>query len=123
MRSRGDRWRLPHAAALLAVVLLTLATVRATVMQASAALPSAAGQTCRDAAAGHAGHTPEQHAAHAACEFCVAASVAPLACAGPALPVRAAVAWTPTPLRGVHGPRGPPAFPPRARGPPALLTA
>ena len=123
MSRRPARSVLSHAAAFLAVALLALAGVRSTVMQAAEAAP--AGQTCLDMPGmAHGEGRAADHKAHKACEFCVAASVAPLQSAAPALPLPHAVTWRPAVARGTLGPRGPPAFQPRARGPPSpLLTA
>ena len=114
-----------HVAALLAVALLTLAGVRSNVMQAAEAAPKppACHMGGTMAGMGHGSALAGDHKAHKACEFCVAASVAPLAADAPALPVPVAVAWRPRPLAGGPGARGPPAFEPRARGPPRLLHA
>lgn len=127
------RVRSAYAAALLAVALLLFAGVRSNVMQAAELAPSAAahcampldGMASMTAMAGN-GHG-EKHPsgkAHAVCDFCVAAAHAAVTVFTAVLPAPQAVAWAPTPLPTSLGPRGPPAFRPKARAPPpALLTA
>ncbi len=124
--TRGrQRSAFSHVAALLAVALLTLAGVRSNVMQAAEAAPRAPACHMGGTMAGmdHGSAPAEDHKAHKACEFCVAASVAPLQSAAPTLPLPVALAWRPLPMTGGPGARGPPAFQPRARGPPRLLNA
>lgn len=119
-------WRAARGAAFVAVALLTLAGVRAQVMQAAELSPAPVcamgmpGMVMGDAPA-----APAPGKAHKVCEFCVAAAHAPLPAeaARPVAPVTtvtlaAYAAWR------TLGPRGPPAVPPKARGPPnPILTA
>jgi hypothetical protein len=118
-------------AALIAVLLLSYAFVQSTVMQAAAASPTSAAPICGMAsiagmggaladggkATGHAAH-------HAACPFCAAAANPPLAGALILAPIPTTFAFVTFVALQSHGPRGPPAREPRARGPPiAPITA
>ena len=118
-------------AAIIAVLLLSYAFVQSTVMQAAAATPASATPICgmpdmagmggafADAgkAAGHGAH-------HAACPFCTAAANPPLVAAVILAPIPSAFVFVTFVALESHGPRGPPAREPRARGPPtAPVTA
>ncbi len=108
--------RLSHMAALLAVALLCLASVKSTVMRAADA--ALGGMPMCSASMG--GKTSSQaDKAHKTCEFCAAAAHAPLSCDAEILPALTAIAWAPYRVQTATGPRGPPAFRPTARGPPA----
>ncbi len=101
-------------AALLAVALLCVASVKSTVMQAA---DGAMGGVPMCSVVG--GKTSGQaDKAHKTCEFCAAAAHAPLSCAATILPALTAIAWAPYRVQTATGPRGPPAFRPTARGPP-----
>lgn len=130
MRAFGSLFRSAYATALLAVALLTFATVRSTVMQAAELAPSAAhgcgmamgGMAAMPRGAGQARHSSGK--ARPLCEFCIAAAHAPLTALMAPPPAPQAVAWIPPVPRPVLGARGPPAFRPKARAPPAVpLTA
>ncbi len=118
-------------AALMALLLLSYASVRSIVMQAAMAAPPGASA---DAALAMAmpmasvaparmapAHAPASHhrASSNACPYCAAAAHAPII--GQAAPWRASTAFSFTAFRTVasRGARGPPAFRPRARGPPS----
>lgn len=120
-RSSFSRLSLGRLAALVAVALLTLAGVRATVMQAGETL--GAMPMCVAGAAHDTRSDPTPGKAHAACEFCAAAAHAPVSADAPTLSAPVAVAWFATPPVFALGPRGPPAFRARARAPPLLPTA
>ncbi len=106
--------RLSHMAALLAVALLCVASVKSTVMQAQAGALS--GVPMCSAMGGKTSGQADK--AHKACEFCAAAAHAPLSCDTTIPPAPAAVAWAPYRVQTATGPRGPPAFRASARGPP-----
>jgi len=106
--------RLSHMAAVLAVALLCVASVKSTVMQATDA--AMGGVPMCSAGVGKASGQADK--AHKACEFCAAAAHAPLSCDTTILPAPAAIAWAPYRVQTATGPRGPPAFRPTARGPP-----
>lgn len=132
-------------AALLALAMLSYASIRSAVMQAvmaagDASSPAAADMTGMSMAGmsmegrGAEASTALQgrNAAHrhghghkAACPYCAAAAHAPTMTV--VSPLRACVAFVFTAFRvaASRGPRGPPAVQPRARGPPAVhpLTA
>ncbi len=117
----------------MALAMLGYAAVQSTVMQvAMVAAPvgppmcdgamavagmSMGGNARASAPRGHAAGSERGH--KAACPYCAAAAHAPLVAT--AAPLRASTALVFTGFRVVagHGPRGPPAFQPRARGPPA----
>ena len=122
-------WRFDYVAALLAVMLLSLAGVRSTVMQAAMAAPPAAAAPAAMPACGMSrgmtdgrGHPAD--AAHRTCAFCAVAGHLPVCARLPSLPTPTVAAWLTWRPVGARGARGPPAFAPRARGPPAApLTA
>lgn len=119
MRRWTARAGLSHVAAFLAVALLSLATIRSNVMQAG---EIAGAPTC--GMAGMVGASPSHHPAsgkaHAACAFCAVAGHLPVCGSATALAPPSVVAWTAWRPRSSLGARGPPAFQPRARGPPSL---
>jgi hypothetical protein len=125
------------AVALFALLMLGYASVRSTVMQAVGMPSMGVATACVEPAmsmlatshvvtsdpARHGGHPPADGAKHqAACPYCAAA-------ANWAVMADATAPLIPTSFVFVafhaverHGPRGPPAFEPRARGPPGHLT-
>jgi Protein of unknown function (DUF2946) len=127
------------AVALLALLMLGYASVCSSVMQAAGMTPSGLSTICGDPGmngmsmpgvrvlaamgASHHGHQPGDNAKHpAACPYCAAA-------ANPAMmsgvtPLRIQTSFVFVAFHPVesHGPRGPPAFKARARGPPLDLT-
>ena len=131
------------AAALLALLLLTYASAVSSVMQAQMAFAGAGApggvQRPGDAMAGMAmaamatgraaaaGPSPSRakagHGRQAACPFCAAVAHAPILGSVTPLRVAAAFSFAAFQLVASHGPRGPPAISPHARGPPpAVLT-
>lgn len=125
MIRRGRPFRAAWASALIAVALLSFATIKSVVMQAADASPFAsahcmAGMALDGAGAGK--QSPAKSAA-GACAFCsVAAHAALITVAEPvACPV--SVIWRPKPLASAHGVRGPPEHVPSARGPPLYPVA
>lgn len=127
MRGLGAKFRASYVAALLAVALLTLAGVRSVVMRAAEAAPTST-RMCMDmpgmdmGTAAKTGAHAEHGKAHKVCEFCSAASHAPICGVSPPVHKPALVAWAAWRSRSTLGPRGPPAFAAKARGPPDLLT-
>jgi len=135
--------RRPHTgattAALFALLMLSFASVRSIVMQAVMAPSTATVPICGQIDASNAGAVtmagmrmqraidgsvqdhqpgaPQQH--QAACAYCAAAGHAPIL--AQSVPLRLATPCVFTAYQQVasHGPRGPPAQPPRARGPPS----
>ena len=108
---------LTHAAALLAVALLALATVRSTVMQAEAATPWGMAPICSAEGAGSHDADPRK-AALASCSFCMAAAHIPLQTVVVPIAMPVCVRWTPARPAPPAPSRQPPAPLPRARGPP-----
>ena len=110
-------------AAFCAVLLLNVAVVKSTVMQAT---PPAQMEHCQTPMPGMAGMDPASgkapgKAAHAACEFCSAAAHAPLQALAPELPVPCAVSWSERLAWARRGPGGPPPQRAHARAPPSSL--
>ena len=125
------------AAALIALVMLSYASVQSIVMQTAMAFGGDTSPVCGASAAAEAAtpmlgmamasaptasrqvrsHRPEP--GKAACPYCAAAAHAPVITT--VAPLRASTAFVFAAFRVVssHGPRGPPACQPRARGPPA----
>ncbi len=120
------------AAALIALLMLSYASVQSSVMQI--AMAGAVGQPMRDGPSGamaamdamEAGPAkasspapPKGHAPAKSCPYCAAAAHPPVI--GTAAPWRAPSAFVFAAFRVVasHGPRGPPTRQPRARGPPS----
>jgi len=116
-------------AAIIAVLLLSYAFVQSDVMQAAAPAPAPATPICgmanmAGAAFADAGKTAGHGAHHAACPFCTAAANTPLAGALILAPIPTTFVFVTFVTLKSHGPRGPPAREPRARGPPiAPVTA
>jgi len=114
------------AMAMLAVAFLNFASVQSVVMQATGSMPGmdmgAVAEICHTAPPSHdvakATH-PAQ--AHKACPFCDLASNPPLCGGEVSVPTPSAIAWTRYRVQTTLGARGPPAFAPNARGPPAIL--
>ncbi len=131
MRTGGLVRLTVYAMALLAVAFLNLASVQSTVMQATmqaGGLAShgdlsraAAAEICHvglpSGAGGKTSLSPLQ--AHKACPFCDLAANPPLCGAEVVLPQASTIAWTSYRIQRSLGARGPPAFTPNARGPPA----
>ena len=122
MVKRGLVKRSACAAGLLAVALLSFAFAQSVVMRAAGSMPG--GMTmaiCTSAGMAHVavGHDVPANKAQKACPYCAAAGHAPVC--GPVASVSrsVAVAWTTYAAFRPLGPRGPPEFPPNARGPPA----
>lgn len=123
MRPMSAIVRTAHVLALCAMALLSYATVRSTLMQASM---TQVAETCGEVMPGMAGMTskavhPGKGKAAQSCEFCAAAAHAPLHTVAPTLATPAAVAWSPHLAWRTSGPRGPPTRPAHARGPPSTL--
>jgi hypothetical protein len=122
MTRRGRPFRAAWASALIAVALLSFASIKSVVMQAADASPFASAHCMAGMAMGVAGagkQSPAKTAA-SACVFCsVAAHAALITVAEPvACPV--SVIWRPKPLAYANGVRGPPEHVPSARGPPTF---
>ncbi len=130
MRAR-ERGLGAAAAALVALLLLSYASIQSTVMQAAMAWPGAmalgAGAESMDAAMMGAGQggmaeagrpSKAGHAPARSCPYCAAAAHLPVL--GTAPPVRAPTSFVFAAFRmaACRGPRGPPSFQSRARGPP-----
>ncbi len=114
------------AAAILAVVLLSHASVKSMVMQAaptSTAAPCAMAMAGMDAGAMAMGQAGAKKApakgSPAACPFCSAAAHAPIMTLACPIVTPTLVGWRLRPLIGAVGVRGPPAQSPKARGPPS----
>lgn len=121
------RLRAAYAAAFCAMALLAFAGVKSNVMQAAAAT-APAGATCgmaMGAMATGGASSPDKPGkpgkAHAICDFCAAAAHAPaFGFAPPPVTAPSCVGYAFLAPGRSPGPRGPPAFQPRARGPPAV---
>ena len=123
MRSGGPRSWTVHAAALLAVALLSFASVQSIVMQAAGdgSMPMAMDPDCpMMGGAKTAPQSPADKGTQAPCAFCAAAGQAPLTPTVAVLSAPVGVVWSLRPIPISLGPRGPPAFRPKARGPPSL---
>ena len=121
MTRRGRPFRAAWASALIAVALLSFASIKSVVMQAADASPFASAHCMAGMAMdGGAGKQSPDKAAAGACAFCsVAAHAALITVAEPvACPV--SVVWRPKPLARANGVRGPPEHIPSARGPPTF---
>ncbi len=128
-----------HALALLAVALFSFATVRSVDMQAAMAAPAASTpmsmpmsmpasmpmpmSTCGAMSADPPGdRDPAPHKkVPGACAFCAAAAHAPICTAFAFVLPSSTAAWAAYARLRPLGARGPPAFTPKSRGPPALL--
>ncbi len=124
MGRRGAIGRSAFAAALLAVALFSLAAVRSVVMQAEMAAPASAMAMamplCGDGAQDHlAKRGGEQDKAGKRCEFCAAVAHAPVCTSPPDIAPSVTLAWATYPALRPLGPRGPPEFTARSRGPPS----
>lgn len=118
MRGPAHRWT-AHAAALLAVALLTFATVKSAVMQAEAQDISGPPQICSVSKDGV--KDDPHHGMTAVCAFCAAAAHPPIQNYARPLRRPSVVPWRPpAPARDAAVAR-PDALTPRARGPPASL--
>jgi hypothetical protein len=125
MAARGPRRWSAYAAAFLAVALFAFAFTQSVLMQAAGDMPAATMVICtgQGAVQMDVHHGVPAEKPQKACPFCAAASHAPLCAAMAPVPASSAVAWTAYAAMRPLGPRGPPAFEARARGPPqALLT-
>jgi hypothetical protein len=122
------------AAALLALLLLSFATVQSVIMRANTWPPDAMTLICGshptdkaapDERTNAVAWPPTEHrsgAGHphaASCPFCAAAAHVPILEYAFPLPHAASFLFTAFQLPASHGPRGPPARRARARGPPA----
>jgi hypothetical protein len=127
----------PVAAALVALLMLGYASVRSTLMQAVGMPASSAAVACADPGMSmpgmshaarigperHAGHAPGQGVKHpAACPYCAAAAVSAVMAGVTAPRIPTSFVFVVFHPVESHGPRGPPAFEARARGPPVVLT-
>ena len=116
----------------MALLMLSYASVQSQLMRMTAAAAvtqpmcdgsadpaMAAMQMAAGPAKASTGHPSKGHAPGKSCPYCAAAAHPPIM--GTATPWRAPSAFTFTAFRVVasHGPRGPPACQPRARGPPS----
>ncbi|MDB5479252.1 MAG: hypothetical protein JWO83_305 [Caulobacteraceae bacterium] len=128
MGARGLLRRSTYAAALLAVALFSFAYVQSLVMRASGDMPGAMTMTmpvCTSAGMAHVHvhHGGPHDASQKACPYCAAAAHAPICGSIAPIPRSTTVAWTAYSAMQPLGPRGPPPFTARARGPPqAALT-
>jgi hypothetical protein len=123
MGLRGVIRQSAFAVALLAMAMLSLATTRSVVMQASDASPDMMiSATCMSLTGapmhGKGGALPDK--AHKLCEYCAAAAHAPVCATVAPIPVSSNVAWSAYAVLQPLGPRGPPAFAANARGPPQI---
>jgi hypothetical protein len=127
----------PVVAALLALAMLSYASVQSIVMQAAASTPARLGAFCGSGAAHAVALNPMAYGSpwtpadqgsghmaghHAACPYCAAAANPPMGADCTPIRVPTAVAFVTFRNVAAHGPRGPPAAEPRARGPPPILT-
>ncbi|MDR3472289.1 MAG: hypothetical protein P4M09_11450 [Devosia sp.] len=135
MIHRGRPCLAAWATAFLAVAMLSYASTKSIVMQAMDGSPlgmsvicsarmSPAMSTFIDDATGRLVRIPTApgKSKPAVCPFCSAAAHAPLLASIVPFAHSAAVEWLTWSPSTIHGPRGPPAFEARARGPPALPT-
>ena len=128
MGRRSAIGRSAIAAALLAVALFSLAAVRSVVMQAEMAGPASSAMAmampmCGDGTLHHVAvkHGGEQDKSGKTCEFCAAAGHAAACTSAPDIAPSVALAWTAYPSLHPLGPRGPPEFTARSRGPPSPI--
>jgi hypothetical protein len=131
-------------AALLALLLLSYASVQSTVMQVAMAAPAGLMPMCSEAMAGMgpmagmamtpkaetasgpaanaaASKSGHRHQGQPACPYCAAAAHLPVLTGGVPLRTPVAFVFAAYRVQVAHGPRGPPSIQPRARGPPADL--
>jgi hypothetical protein len=111
-------WPAP-VAALVAVALLSFASVQSVVMQVAAAGPAGPWPICSVASPGKGAPQTPSRKADSVCGFCAAAGEAPVLSLAAPLPTPVAVIWTPPPAVPALGPRGPPRLRPKARDPPS----
>ncbi len=122
MRSLRLRSWAVHAAALVAVALLPFASVQSIVMQVVAGAPMPMDPDCpMMGGAKTAPPGPTDKGTKAPCAFCAVAGQAPLTPTLAVLRAPVGVVWFPQPIPTTLGPRGPPRFRARARGPPSTL--
>ncbi len=125
MRKGGLFRRSLCAMALLAVAFLNVASVQSAVMQASGSLSgmdmSGLAEICHTAGPAQDAAKPVVHQVQVqkACPFCDVASNPPLCGTEVSVPSPSTIAWTSYAVQASLGARGPPAFTPNARGPPA----
>ncbi len=132
-----NRYRQGFAAALIALVMLSYASVQSILMQTAMAFGGDASPICGATAAIEAAtpmlgmamgsgptssrqtrfHRPEH--GKAACPYCAAAAHAPVITTAAPLRASATFVFAAFRVMASHGPRGPPSRQPRARGPPA----
>jgi hypothetical protein len=132
----GKTGRAIHALALLAVALFSFATVRSVSMQAVMAasstpmpmpmsMPASMPMSMRGPISTCGAMGADPAAPHkkvpATCPFCAAAAHAPICTAFAFVLPSSTVAWAAYAALRPLGARGPPAFTPKSRGPPALL--
>ena len=115
-----------RAAAMLAVALLSIASIRSVVMQAAEASPFAAMPICAADTGAAPLHGQQQQPAPAktaadSCAFCAAAAHAPLIAFASPLSVPGFTAWLAGPPPPSCTLRSASTVPPRARGPPLPL--
>ena len=117
------------AAAFVALMMLSYASVRSVVMQVAMcdgrmAMPAMT-MSAMTMSAGTTAHAARAHPATPApakpCPYCATAAHPPLVSQPAPLLSSSAVRFVAYPLSALHGPRGPPARRPRARDPPARL--
>ena len=122
MWMRGLIQRSAYAAALLAVALLSLASAQSIVMQAAEVAPGAAMAACAGMTMTqpNAKHGVPTDKTHKTCPICAAAAHGPVCGSVVSIPRSSAVEWTKYTALQALGPRGPPAFAPKARGPPQI---
>jgi hypothetical protein len=114
------------AAALLAVALLGFAYVQSLVMQMPGDMPGRVTiAICTSTGMAHVnvGHGVPSQKPQTACPYCAAAAHAPVPASVAPMPASTSVAWISYVAIQPLGPRGPPGFAAKARGPPqAALT-
>jgi hypothetical protein len=106
------------AAALIAMLMLTYASVASSVMQVEMAASAGMGPLCLAAPGPSNAKSATHHGKEAVCPYCSAAAHAPVLTSATPLRLAVSVVFSAYPLVSSHGPRGPPALQPRARGPP-----
>jgi hypothetical protein len=118
---RGRPFRAAWASALIAVALLSFASIKSIVMQAADASPMA-GALCMAGMTmdGGAGKQSPAKNATVACAFCSVAAHAALITVTEPVACPVSVIWRPKPLARANGVRGPPEHVPSARGPPSF---
>jgi len=134
MIRRGRPFLAAWATALLAVAMLSYASTKSIVMRAMDAAPfglsvicsahmSMTGGSLAKGETGRLAHLPPGKGKPAVCPYCSAAAHAPVLASIVPLTHAMAVVWLAWPLSVVNGPRGPPAFDAKARGPPPFPSA